>query len=134
MEVAPSHRRESAPDGSPPAPFPTDEDPSPDGSERTDLDVEADGEAVTLRGEVDARSATELRERLGQLLRTSDGGKVVVDVKDLAFKDWTCLGVLIGVRRRLRASGGDLVLRSPGTHTTTMLELSGMRDILEFDD
>lgn len=133
MEVPPSHRRESAADGSPPTPFPTDEEAPTDASVASELDVEADGDAVTLRGEVDARHATELRNRLRQLLRASDG-KVVVDLKELAFKDWTCLGVLIGVRRRLRASGGDLVLRSPGTHTTTMLEISGMRDILEIED
>ena len=99
------------------------------------LEVEpSDGDKpVAVRGEVDARTAPELRDRLRQLV-DAGGQRVVLDVKDLDFKDWTGLGVLVGARKRLREAGGDLVLRSPTGDAATLLERSGMGDVFTVED
>lgn len=88
---------------------------------------------VKARGEVDARSAPELRDRLRELAE-SGARHVVLDVKDLDFKDWTGLGVLVGARKQLREAGGDLVLRSPSPDASRLLERSGMGEVFTVED
>jgi len=91
------------------------------------------GTPVPVSGQVDASSAPELRERLRQL-GEEGGQRVVLDVADLDFKDWTGLGVLVGARRRLRETGGDLVLRSPADAAVRLLEASGMSEVFSVEE
>ncbi|MDP9072391.1 MAG: anti-sigma factor antagonist [Actinomycetota bacterium] len=137
MEQHPSPARPE-PAGAPPGepakttPVPAGAGHEPDAGPTGALPLEVDpgdgGKPLTLRGEVDARTAPELRERLRKLVEAG-GQRVVLDVKDLDFKDWTGLGVLVGARKRLREAGGDLVLRSPTSDAATLLERSGMHEV-----
>lgn len=80
---------------------------------------------VTVRGEVDTYSVGGLRACLDELLA---GGErhIVVDLSELAYIDSAGLGLLASTMRRLRQSGGDLVLREPTTGTFRLLEIAGL--------
>jgi anti-sigma B factor antagonist len=73
--------------------------------------VEADANSwvIELGGEVDLYTAPELKN---ELVRVIDSGArtVVVDLDETTFIDSTTLGVLLGGVKRLRPSGGTLLL------------------------
>ena len=112
-------------------------DPGQTPAPAADFDVtaeSADGVAtVSVRGEVDVYTAPQLRERLYSVV--GDGAtRVVLDLSAMTFIDSTGLGVVVGALKRLRESGGDLVLRSPSRSTRKVLEITGLTRIVEIVD
>lgn len=110
---------------------------SPTPTPAADFDVSsdvADGIAtVSVRGEVDVYTAPQLRERLYGVV--GDGvTRVILDLSAMTFIDSTGLGVVVGALKRLRESGGDLVLRSPSRSTRKVLEITGLTRIVEILD
>jgi anti-sigma B factor antagonist len=73
--------------------------------------VEADANTwvIELGGEVDLYTAPELKSELVRLI-DSGSKTVVVDLSETTFIDSTTLGVLLGGVKRLRPSGGSLLL------------------------
>jgi anti-sigma B factor antagonist len=91
------------------------------------IDDRAMGErtVVAVRGEVDLYTAPTLREHV---LRFADrNGSVVIDLSDVPFMDSSGLGAIVGCLKRLRESGGDLVLVAlPGSPPSKLLSLTGL--------
>jgi len=92
--------------------------------ERTDTES-----VIHLHGDVDLFNAGELRACLEGL---TDGGetRVVLDLADLDFIDSSGLGAVIGGMRRLRRRGGEVVLRSPRASTVSVLDATGLAQVL----
>ena len=81
-----------------------------------------------LDGELDAETANEVRQRLGDLIL--DGTlSIVVDLQHLTFIDSTGLGLLVGALRRLQERGGQLVLSAPSPPVLRAIEVSGLADV-----
>lgn len=74
-----------------------------------------------------------LRDRLVGLIDAGTAD-VTVDLAGLDFIDSTGLHVLISALKRLRASGGDLVLRGVTARATKVLELTGLVGIFRLTD
>lgn len=72
-----------------------------------EIEVEDDGDVCVCRpkGELDAMTVTEFRERLVGL---ADRPLVVIDLGEVPFMDSTGLGALIGGIRRIREAGGEV--------------------------
>lgn len=51
----------------------------------------------------------------------------ITEKKDLS----TALGVLIGALKRLRQAGGDLVLQSPSSGDSMVLEMTGLNQVFQ---
>ena len=96
--------------------------------------IEAEGgeKVVTVRGEVDAYSAPQLRACL-QELAESGQRHIVVDVKDMVFIDSNGIGVLVASAKRLRPEGRSLAIRQPSAQTTKLLEITGLRELVAVD-
>ena len=85
-----------------------------DGPREVDFDLVTsevrDGTFVVgLTGEVDLYTAPELKSELLRLVAESPE-RIVVDLSGATFVDSTTLGVLLGAVKRLRMSGGELVI------------------------
>jgi anti-sigma B factor antagonist len=65
---------------------------------------------LSLAGELDLTTVPQARDALMRVSVMHAGQTVVVDLDGLSFLDSMGLGVLVGGLRRVRASGGDLVL------------------------
>src|SRR3954447_17113691 len=95
------------------------------------LSVEEVGGGVavlTLRGEHDVGTASELRDLLGRLVEEHDG--VVIDLDATAFIDSSILGAIMGGLRRSKESGRGfaLVLNDDVAPTVGRLfQLTGLR-------
>lgn len=80
---------------------------------------------VHLQGEVDLASAPQLRRGIYELI---DQGhhRVAVDLSGVEFMDSTGLGVLIGALKRLRESGGSMVLAGIRPAVSRVFEITGL--------
>jgi len=102
--------------------------------EQYEPDAVPDGAVVTLRGELDAHDAPELRELLGRAVSDlADAGsqpRLVLDLTGVAFLDSTVLGTMIGAVRRMREAGGDVRLVLPDTPARRIFEITGLEQVL----
>ena len=80
---------------------------------------------ISLAGEVDLYTAPEFKQQLLEVI--DQGGRdVIVDLSDTTFIDSTTLGVLVGGVKRLRPSGGSLVLVCSDQNILKIFEITGL--------
>ena len=97
---------------------PTMPDSPPEPTASTPDDV-----LLVVSGEVDLATVPELRRRLGGAkTRTPE---LTVDLSAVTFIDCAGLRPLLEARRRQRADGGRLVLRSPSWAVVRLLQFLG---------
>ena len=91
--------------------------------------VTADETCVQVRGELDAHTVGELEQTLAPM---ADKGPsvLVLDVGGVGFVDSSGLRVLLGLRRRLVARGGQLRLVELSPAFRRLLDLTGLLDEL----
>ena len=90
-------------------------------------------EVVAVAGEIDIRTAPELRERLNGVL---DGGatKLVVDLEAVDFMDSTALSVMVGAHKRLVRAGTGLVLVCTREPILRVLTVTGLSRVFTVHD
>jgi anti-anti-sigma factor len=98
--------------------------------ELEEITTDAEHYVLTVRGEVDLRSAPALR---GRLLRAANDGytKVVVDLAAASFLDSSGLNILFNFRRRLERGGGHLGLVATDASILRTLELTGLNRLVD---
>lgn len=79
---------------------------------------------VELSGDVDIAVKEELRIRLDAAAAQSDS--VDINLSKVEYADSTALGLLIGLRNRLRERGGDVRLVSPSERMRKLLNYAGL--------
>ncbi|MCB0961088.1 MAG: STAS domain-containing protein [Acidimicrobiales bacterium] len=72
---------------------------------------QSDGALLRLDGEIDLSSAHLLVERIDEAIGRG-ALRVILDFGGVTFVNSTGLGAMVAATKRLRADGGDLVLRS----------------------
>lgn len=87
---------------------------------------------VTLSGEIDAHSSSDLRREL-EALADDDGRELIVDLGQVPFLDSTILGVLLQAARKLRADGGEVVVVSDDPRVLRTFEISGLGSQFRFE-
>lgn len=92
--------------------------------------TDGDFTVVAVGGEIDMFTATELREALHAQL-AKNVTKLAIDVNGVEFCDSTGLGVIIGVLRRLRESGGRLVVVCARPQMLKIFQLTGLDTVLD---
>ncbi len=80
---------------------------------------------LSVTGEVDMAVAPQLRRSLVELAERCPE-TIIVDLSDVGFMDSTGLGVLSSVRKRLKQTGGRLVLVVARPPVSRLFQLSGM--------
>jgi anti-sigma B factor antagonist len=87
---------------------------------------------LAINGEADMRIASELKDRLGEVV--DDGpSAVVVDLTGATFVDSTALGVLLGAMKRQRAHGGRFRVVAPRTEIRRIFEMTLLDRVFELD-
>jgi anti-sigma B factor antagonist len=85
-------------------------------------------EIVHVAGEIDLHAADALGAALDGAARRSD--LVVVDLSNVRFFDSTALGLVLQLRRRLLAVGGNLVLVVDGRESQRVFQITGLDRLL----
>jgi anti-sigma B factor antagonist len=95
---------------------------------------ERDGwDVLAVTGEVDIRTAPQLRERISQLL-TAGARRLVLDLEGVDFVDSTALSVMVGAHKQLAKQGGGLVLVCTREPVLRVLAVTGLSKVFEVHD
>ena len=88
----------------------------------------ADAVVIDIAGEIDIFTAPDVR-RVG-LEAIADGAtRVILDLTRTSFLDSTGLGVIIGLSKRVRPSGGDVVIVNVDEGIARTFEITGLNEI-----
>jgi anti-sigma B factor antagonist len=98
-----------------------------------DADERAGADVVTITGEVDIRTAPELRDRLSTLLETGTD-RLVLDLERVDFLDSTALSVMVGAHKRLARQGSSLGLVCTNESVLRVLNVTGLSRIFDVHD
>ncbi|MDR4950009.1 STAS domain-containing protein [Neobacillus cucumis] len=95
------------------------------------IDVHQKKEEVSVRlaGEIDAFTASSLRE---ELLPLADGKNttMIINLKDVSYLDSTGLGVFVGIFKKLKENGGELRLVELSERLRRLFEITGLDKIM----
>src|SRR5690348_12536027 len=86
---------------------------------------------LSFAGELDLTTVPQARDALVQVAALHPGEPVAVDLDGVSYLDSVGLGVLDGGLRRLRASGGDLVLVCRAPRLLDLLHLTRLERAFE---
>ena len=88
-----------------------------------------DAAVLSLAGELDVSNVAQAREAALKLLA---GGikRLVVDLSNLEYIDSSGLGMLIGLHKRQKESGGTLAIAGARERVMRVLKITGLEQIL----
>jgi anti-sigma B factor antagonist len=89
--------------------------------------IAADHAEVAVAGELDLAAAP-LINRTMRDLRAAGHKRLIVNLDDVTFMDWTAVATLIDAHREMTASGGTLEL-TPHPLCARLLKITGMTDV-----
>lgn len=88
-----------------------------------------DSFVVAVGGELDMHTVKPLREKMGTVLQCG-GRNLLVDLTGVSFLESTTLALLLDTARKLRSTGGQLVLVADDARVTRAIELTGLDRVL----
>lgn len=86
---------------------------------------------VKIDGEIDHHTATELRDEMDREINLRNIVNLVLDFDGVSFMDSSGIGVIVGRYKKIRARGGKTMLIRVKPQVDRVLELSGLKKILE---
>ncbi|HEY3737840.1 MAG TPA: STAS domain-containing protein [Jatrophihabitans sp.] len=90
--------------------------------------VEGDVTTLAVAGDVDIRSAAELRDAGTRELEEVGCAKLVLDLSGIEFIDSTGLGALLGIRLVAEKQDKPVVLHAPSEHVFYVIDLAGLSE------
>lgn len=96
--------------------------------------IEEDGTAVlSLAGEVDVSNVEQVREAAVKLLE-GNGKRLILDLSGVEYMDSSGLGMLVGLLKRQRESGGVLAIAGHQPRVQRLFEITGLKQVFELYD
>jgi anti-sigma B factor antagonist len=92
-----------------------------------------DGVVVTIHGELDLATMSELEWALHEIEATNPR-RILLDLRGLDFMDGSGLSVMMSAARSAAASGHLLVLRRGPHQVQRLFDLTGLSDHFTFED
>jgi anti-sigma B factor antagonist len=80
---------------------------------------------VSVTGEVDMSTGSRLREAIGDQLAAGHG-RLVLDLTGVTFLDSTALGILVGTRKKIAESGGEMRVACADPRMLRLLTVTGL--------
>jgi anti-sigma B factor antagonist len=95
--------------------------------------TEGDSAVLSLTGEVDVANAAQVRDAA---LKLVEGGPkhLVVDLGGTDYMDSTGLGMLVGLLKRLKEHGGDVVIAAAQPRVKRLFDITGLAQVFRIYD
>lgn len=84
---------------------------------------------LAIRGEIDLFTAPDVKRAAAEAIEAG-ARSVVVDLSETRFLDSSGLGALIGIARRVRPAGGDVVVVNTEPTTASTFAITGLDGVL----
>lgn len=86
---------------------------------------------VKLYGEIDQHCTAEIRNEIDREIDITNISTVIFDLGGVKFMDSSGLGMIMGRYKKLKTIGGKLMLVRPQPQVDKVLELSGIKKLLD---
>lgn len=86
---------------------------------------------VKLNGEIDQHCTSEIRDEIDREVDIKNVSTLIFDLGEVTFMDSSGLGMIMGRYKKLKAMGGKLMLVRPRPQVDRVLELSGIKKLLD---
>jgi anti-sigma B factor antagonist len=96
--------------------------------------LDAGVKVVSITGEVDLYTSSELRESLLRVVTDENFGGLVVNLAEITFIDSTGIGVFVGVWHRVRATEAGMAFASPPQSVQVLLDTANLGKVLRVYD
>jgi len=100
---------------------------------KIDYQVDEAIHQLTLSGEIDAYTASELTEKLVPLMKKK-GNKIIVDLSDIEYMDSTGLGVFVGALKTSKKNGSELILKNLTDRVQRLFEITGLNEVIAIEN
>lgn len=90
-------------------------------------------DVLIVVGEVDIRTAPQLRERISQLL-AAGSRHLLLDLQGVDFVDSTALSVMVGAHKQLGRDGGRLAIVCSREPVLRVLAVTGLSKVFDLHD
>ncbi len=97
----------------------------------TNLEVIGTTLVVKIEGEIDHHTAPELREQMDREIESKNIINLVLDFDRVTFMDSSGIGVIAGRYKQIQARGGKVMVIRVKPQVDKILEISGLKKILE---
>ncbi len=84
-----------------------------------------------LNGEIDQSCAGEIRSALDREIQQRNIRNLILDFGGVSFMDSSGIGVIVGRYKLMQARGGKIMIIRPQPQVDKILELSGLKKIME---
>jgi anti-sigma B factor antagonist len=89
-------------------------------------------EVIVARGEIDISTAPHLWEALARLIERGHRD-VVLDMAGVEFIDSQGIAVIVRAHKQVQPKGGSIIIRSPRRQARTVLEVTGLADLIQLE-
>ncbi len=98
-----------------------------------DIKIENIGTTLVakLTGELDHHTAPELRDALDREISINNTVNIVLDFDGVTFMDSSGIGVIVGRYKQISARGGKVMVIRVKPQVDKILEISGLKTILD---
>lgn len=86
---------------------------------------------VKLEGEIDQSCAAEIRTDIDREIMLNNAKNLILDFAGVTFMDSSGIGVVIGRYKQIKARGGKTMIIRTRPQVDKILELSGLKKIME---
>ena len=100
------------------------------------LDIKGDADELTVRisGEIDHHSAVSVRSEIDRKIAEIRPKRTVIELSGIDFMDSSGLGLIMGRYQKMRAIGGELVLREPNERILKIFRLAGLEKVVIIEE
>lgn len=89
---------------------------------------------LALSGEFDTFTASEVRDKVAEVVGQSSIPRILIDLRETTFMDSSALGVLVGALRTARSLGGEVRIIGPNDKLVPLFRITGLnRTFAMFD-
>lgn len=96
------------------------------------LDKEKDNWNVSLEGELDIYTSTDLKESLSKI-KEDNIKDLVINMQSLDYIDSTGLGILVGVLKRLKQKQKDIYILNTKPNVKKIFTITGLDKIFKLE-
>ena len=99
------------------------------------LETSYEGEELRVRltGEIDHHSAVWVRGDIDDMITLYSPRRMVLELAGIDFMDSSGLGLIMGRYAKMKAIGGELIIRGPGERMLKIIRLAGLDRIVTIE-
>ncbi len=88
---------------------------------------------VSVKGEIDIYSAPGFKESLSQSINDAKQD-IILECSDLTYIDSMGLGILVGVLKRVRENGHNMIIRNPRNTVRKLFKITGLDKVFIIEE